>query len=402
MLSPASLRHVGCPHRLHVMPTNGSGNGDGVSNGTGTQVGPRLALDRDEISALKLAVPLVRRWPTVVGSTVVCGLAALLLSLVLPARYTAQTTFTVEAASDGLPTSKSLGLSRGLSALGLGGQGRQLGAMLGGGAGTPEPDYFTSLADSRSIKEALLASGFASVDGQLRYSETGRPLIDLLGIKGDTPAKRKAKGVRRLSRMLDSYIDRRSSVIAVTVTDRQADRAAAVGNRLITLLDKHNVEHRRFRSRQQREVTERRLAEAQGELRTAEARFDAFMLRNKRFADSPLLTSEHARLQRAVLLKEDLVSRLTDAYDEARIAEAGDIPVLSVIDTAVPPVRRSFPVWWQFLLGGLAIGVLIGIVRAYLTEAKRTWIAEEQPDFVALRDAARSWRTRLRSVHAHR
>jgi uncharacterized protein involved in exopolysaccharide biosynthesis len=202
--------------------------------------------------------------------------------------------------------------------------------------------------------------------------------------------------------MLGSYIDRKSGIIAITVSDRDPSRAAAAANRLIALLDKHNVEHRRFRSRQQREFSERRLAEAQTELRDAEARFDAFMARNKRFADSPLLTSEHARLQRAVLMREDLVSRLTDAYDEARIAEAGDIPVISVIDPAVPPVRRSFPIWWQFLLGGLALGALAGIVRAYLVEAKRTWIAEEQPDFLALRDAARSWRTRLRGVHIHR
>jgi uncharacterized protein involved in exopolysaccharide biosynthesis len=93
------------------------------------------------------------------------------------------------------------------------------------------------------------------------------------------------------------------------------------------------------------------------------------------------------------------VSRLTDAYDEARIAEAGDIPAISVIDTAIPPVRRSFPIWWHFLLGGLALGALGGTVVAYLLEAKRTWVAQQQPDFLALRDAALSWRTRLRKVH---
>ena len=113
------------------MPTNGSGNGDGTSNGAGTHVGPRL-VDHDEISALKLAVPLVRRWPTVVGSTIAVGLFGLLLALVIPAKYTARTSFTVEAPNTSLPMSKALGLSRTLSGLGLGGQGRQLGGALGG------------------------------------------------------------------------------------------------------------------------------------------------------------------------------------------------------------------------------------------------------------------------------
>ena len=146
------------------------------------------------------------------------------------------------------------------------------------------------------------------------------------------------------------------------------------------------------------DLSERRLADAQRELRAAEGRLQLFMTGNKRISDSPLLTFEHGRLQRAVQLKEDLVARLTEAYDEARIAEAGDIPLISVIDSAVPPVRRSFPVWWQLLLVGLALGALAGIVLAYLLEAKRTWIAEQQPDFLALRDAARTWKTRLHKV----
>jgi tyrosine-protein kinase Etk/Wzc len=381
------------------MSTDGypNGNGDG-SNGAAANGAAGPSLEHDEISALKLAVPLVRRWPFIVASAVAAGLFGLLLALVIPARYTARTTFTVESASGSLPIGKALGLPRALTGLGLGGQGRQLGAMLGAGAPMPEPDYFTALAESRSIRESLLASRFDTTGGRVVLSEAGQPLIDLLGVRASTPAKRQDKAVRRLGRMLGSGIDRRGGIISITVTDRHPERAAAVANRLITLLDKHNVEHRRFRSRQQREFSERRLAEAQAELRMAEQRLELFMARNKRFADSPLLTSEHSRLQRAVLLKEDLAGRLTEAYDDARIAEAGDIPVVSVIDRAVPPVRRSFPVWWQFLLLGLAAGALAGIVGAYLLEARRAWIARQQPDFLALRDAALAWRTRLRKV----
>jgi uncharacterized protein involved in exopolysaccharide biosynthesis len=381
------------------MTTNGSSNGE-TSNGATTHAGPRLSLDRDEISALKLAVPLVRRWPAVIGVTLAVGAAGLVLAFAIPARYTARTTFTVEAPSSSLPMSKALGLPRSLPGLGLGGQGSQLGAVLGSPRATPEPDYFTGLASSRSIKEGLLATRFADVGSEVVPSADGRPLLELLRVRGNTPAKRQDNGVRRLGRMLSWYIDRKSEIIAIDVTDRDPERAAAIANRLIALIDKHNVEHRRFRSRQQREQAERRLAEAQGELRAAEERLQVFLTRNKRFADSPLLTFEHGRLQRTVQLKEDLVARLTDVYDEARIAEAGDIPAVSVIDTAIPPVRRSFPVWWQFLLGGLALGVLAGTVAAYLLEAKRSWVAEQQPDFLALRDAALSWRTRLRKVHA--
>jgi hypothetical protein len=67
-----------------------------------------------------------------------------------------------------------------------------------------------------------------------------------------------------------------------------------------------------------------------------------------------------------------------------------------MIDAAVAPTRRSFPVRWQFLLAGVVFGGLLGLVIVYLLEARRTWIAEQQPDFLALRDAARAWKARFR------
>jgi uncharacterized protein involved in exopolysaccharide biosynthesis len=112
------------------------------------------------------------------------------------------------------------------------------------------------------------------------------------------------------------------------------------------------------------------------------------------------LLFEQRRFERAVEQKQELVTSLAQTYEEARISEAGDIPAISVVDAAAVPVRRSFPVRWQFLAGGLFFGALAGLVLAYLLEARRTWIAEQQPDFLALRDAARAWRMRLRGGHA--
>jgi uncharacterized protein involved in exopolysaccharide biosynthesis len=185
------------------------------------------------------------------------------------------------------------------------------------------------------------------------------------------------------------------------VTDREPRRAAAVANHLMELLNRYNVQQRRSRSRQEREFAERRLGDAQGELRAAEGRLQDFLVGNRRYQQSPLLLFEYNRLERAVQQKQMLVETLAQSYEEARISEAGDIPVISVVDSAVPPAWRSFPVRWQFLLGGLFFGGIAGLIVAYLLEAKRTWIAEQHPDFLALRDAARVWKTRLRG-HAVR
>jgi hypothetical protein len=346
---------------------------------------PRLAVNgNDEISALRLAVPIVRRWPVILRSAVILGAVALALTFILPARYTARTTFTVEESSS------SLSLPKGIA--GLAGQ---FGVILGNGAtGAPPADYFTALARSDTITHPLVLSHYTR-DGKLVESG-GTPLLDLLGVKGDTPAKRLENGSRRLREMVRGEIDRKADIVTLMVADRDPQRAAAIGNRLIELLNRYNVEQRRSRSRQQREFAGRRLAEAESELRAGEGRLQDFLSRNRRYQQSPLLLFEFNRLDRAVLQKQELAAALAQSYEEARIAEAGDTPVISVIDAATAPTRRSFPVWWHFLFGGLFLGGLIGLVLVFLLEARRTWIAEQQPDFLALRDAARAWRARLR------
>jgi uncharacterized protein involved in exopolysaccharide biosynthesis len=369
----------GQPVNIHPLPAGG-----GLSDSS-LRPPPRLPADgHDEISALRLAVPIVRRWPLVLGCSAAVGALALAATFVIPPRYAATTSFTVEQGSNSLTIPKALG--------GLAGQ---LGGLLGAGmASGPSADYFTALATSRTIKEAVLSSRYA--DGKLTADGAGPPLLDLLDVRGGTPARRMENGARRLGTMVKPAVDRRGGVVSITVVDRVPDRAAAIGNRVMELLNKYNVEQRQSRSRQQRELAQRSLVEAQRELRAAEERLQAFLSGNRRYQQSPLLVFEANRLERTVLQKQEVVTGLAQAYEEARILEVGDIPVLSLVDAAVPPTRRSFPVRWQFLLGGLFAGGLVGLVLVYLLEARRTWIAEQQPDFLALRDAARAWRARLR------
>jgi uncharacterized protein involved in exopolysaccharide biosynthesis len=348
---------------------------------------PKLSVNgQDEISALKLAVPIVRRWPVILGSAAALMGIGALLAVVLPPRYTARTSFTVESGSNSVPLPKAM--------LGMMGQlGMALGSSMNDG---PSPDYFTALARSRTIMETVLASHYTR-DGRITTSG-GTPLLELLDVKGDTPTRRLDNGVRQLRRMVRTTVDRKGEIVELTVADRQPQRAAAIANRVIDLVNKHNVEHRRSRSRQQRELTASILAQARTQLRMSEERLQNFLTRNRRFQQSPLLLFEENRLERDVQQKQELTIALAQAYEEARISEAGDIPVISVIDQAVPPARRSFPAPWHLLLGGLLLGGVTGLAFVYLLEARRTWIAEQQPDFLALRDAARAWKARLRGA----
>jgi uncharacterized protein involved in exopolysaccharide biosynthesis len=67
-----------------------------------------------------------------------------------------------------------------------------------------------------------------------------------------------------------------------------------------------------------------------------------------------------------VQVKQEVYLTLAKAYEEARIAEVRDIPVLTVIDSAVAPVRRSFPRRKLNTLLGLLLGAIGGLALVLL------------------------------------
>jgi uncharacterized protein involved in exopolysaccharide biosynthesis len=337
----------------------------------------------DEIPVLRLAVPISRRRRLVAACVAGGALLGLVLTLVLPSRFVSQTSFTVENSGPGIQIPS--GISGIAGELGM--------SLLAGASKGPTPDYFIALTRSSSIRKAIVHSRF---DNTGAYVENGgTPLIDLLNVRGRSPRDREEKAMRKLGRMVAAGVDRKADIVTVSVTDRTPERAAAIANRLFSLLNHYNVERRQTHSRLLRQFAEKSLREAQVELRTAENRFQDFLTRNKVYAAPPLRV-EYTRLQWNIEQKQSVVETLARKYEEARIAEAGDIPVLSVIDRGEPPARRSFPKWWMFVPTGLVLGLLLGSALAVAAEARRSWKTAPQAAYVPTREPGRAWPPTLR------
>jgi uncharacterized protein involved in exopolysaccharide biosynthesis len=291
---------------------------------------PSADADLQEISLGALVAPLLARWRLIALCTAGGAALGIALALVLPAKYTAETSFAPEAGS----ASSLMGALGSLGALSgsLGGLGSALPSA------SSSPDFFASLLQSRQIREATLQSSFPDP-----ASGTARPLLDILDPPGSTPERRLGEGVRRLAKVTGVAVDKKTGIVSLTTTMRDPQLAAAVANRMTTLLNEFNLERRQSSSRAQRRFAEARLRAAEAELRGAEARQLDFLASNRAFTQSPSLQAAAARLDREVRLKQDVVLNLSKAFEEARIAEVRDTPLLTIIDSATPPDRRSSP-----------------------------------------------------------
>ncbi len=140
--------------------------------------------DREDVSVFDLLTPLVRHRRLILVTALSCALLIAIVVLILSPRYTALTTFVPEA-----PKESSLSSS-------LGGLATQFG--LGTQIATAySPDFMADVLRSRGIREAILATEFP--DPRDGAGKANRPLLEILEVEGDSPARRMEAGLEALA-----------------------------------------------------------------------------------------------------------------------------------------------------------------------------------------------------------
>lgn len=312
--------------------------------------------------------PFVARWRLLALALVGGALLALGAAAVWPRSYTATVSFTPEQSTGGSIGGSLAGalgsLSDGLGSV-AGNLPGGLAAAAGGGNGLT-PDFFAGVLKSRELLDSTVASTYRDPAGG-----APRTLVAILKPRGATPARRAGNARRRLEKKAVVTIDRRSTIVTLAVTLGDPQLAADVANRMAELLNVYNLERRQSSSREQRRFVETRLARAEQELRQAEQALTLFLAENRRYQGSPTLEQRAMRLATDARVRQDLVLGLRKSYEDARIAEVRDTPVLSIVDHGAPPDRPTNPrpLLWTVL--GAVLGLMLA--GAYvLLDAART------------------------------
>jgi uncharacterized protein involved in exopolysaccharide biosynthesis len=82
------------------------------------------------------------------------------------------------------------------------------------------------------------------------------------------------------------------------------------------------------------------LIEARERLVAAEGRLETFLTANRQLA-SPQLVVERDRVQRDVVMQQQVVTTLMQSREEARLREVRDTPVILVLESPRVPIERD-------------------------------------------------------------
>jgi len=352
----------------------------------------KVLLNKDPESPkgfLLLAV-LLRWWRFVVINTVVAALIAVIVSLLLPKWYNATARLLPPKEGDPLG-----GIGEATSLL----KGLALGGSLGGLGGSEGSYNYFAILNSRAAMESVVREFNL------------REVYDVADTSIDDAIKELSNNV------LFEFQD--EGYISIEVLDKDPQRAADMANHFVKILNEISFELGTQEARNNRDFIGKRLLESEETLRRAEdsllayqeasgiivspdpssigdspaselyamkARKEielAILVRsssqsnplvdqlqlelseiNKQLAQYPIAGIASLRLFRNILVQQKLLEFLVPMYEQARIEEQKDVPVLLILDKAVPPERKVRPqrVLIVFLTTALTLFAVIPMV----------------------------------------
>ncbi len=306
-------------------------------------------LEAEEFSFLSLSVVLLRNRATVLRWTVLGVLLTAPVVISKPAKYKASAAFVSAQGAD--PTRSGLASIAG-----------QFGVAIPGGAQSPSPEFYLRLIKSREILKLVAR------DTLLVPELAGRRIsfTELFEISGATSAEREERAMAQISTDLTASVSKSTGVVDVSVDTKWPSVSLRIVETIVRGINTYNQRARQEQAAAERRFVEGRLRLAGISLREAEDRMQLFLQSNRQFSSSPQLTFEHERIQRTVLQQQQMYNSLAQSYEEFRMREVRDIPVVTLIEppgvlyAASPRGRISV------MLLGMLLGMITGAVLAVL------------------------------------
>jgi uncharacterized protein involved in exopolysaccharide biosynthesis len=288
-----------------------------------TDTGPRRTNAIDDGIELTSYVDVARRHARLLSIAAIVGaLAAGLTSWLVPASYTSDSSF--------FPTGRK-------SPAGLTGLAAQLGVSVANSDATQSPAFYADLLKTAEILSRIAAQPV------ILDSTRGRPttLADIYAIHKKTPALTQDAVITRLSRSVTSELVQKTGLVRVRVRAPSAPLAKLLNDRLLEALNTFNLMSRKSQASAERAFAERRVSEVHAELTVAEDALGAFERANRAYSQAPQLVVAHERLARQVQLTQQLYFSLQQSYEQARLDEIRDTPLLIVVEPPRQPIRAD-------------------------------------------------------------
>lgn len=330
----------------------------------------------DEISLWEVLAVLLRRRGTIVLTTMFTVAAAVGFTLLQDDTYTTQASFRPQGSA--ASASELMALAS------------QFGVRVPGGSNEElSPAFYAELLASREILYRVASRDFV-VEGVGTAS-----LADLFEIEDDTEELRVEAAIETLrDAVVSIQTGRETGIVTVGVRTEWPDLSQAIAQQLLDEIARFNLHTRQSQAAAERVFIQERVDSARSALLTAESAMQAFLQANRQWANSPDLTFQHDRLDRDISLRQQVYTTLVQSFEQARISEVRDTPVITVLQAPFFPPGPDETRMLLVLALGVVLGGMAGVVLAFVVEAMK----RPAPGDPARQDFQQTWEGLVRSL----
>ncbi|HUQ47306.1 MAG TPA: GNVR domain-containing protein [Gemmatimonadaceae bacterium] len=254
--------------------------------------------------------------------------------------------------------------------------------------------FYAELARSNSVLIPVAASNYTVTTE--KGTKSG-PLATFKGVKGSTPLAAATIVAKGLPDQVTVLTSGRSGVVTLLVSDKDPQIAAQIAMNILRELDSYSSSSRKAQAVAERKFVEELLGESRVKLTDAEARLSRFREQNREYFSSPQLKIQDDQLSRDVDLAQQNYAGLEASYQQARIEEVRDLSAIRIVeypDVPVVPQRKEAA---RKTLIGLIVGLLAGIVIAFMRQRAEEKRRARDDSLTAFEDARRE-----ATAYAHR
>jgi uncharacterized protein involved in exopolysaccharide biosynthesis len=307
--------------------------------------------EEQRLSFLRLlAVPL-RHHRLLVGFPLVAAVTAGVLSFVFGREYLAESKFMPQGQQTQASRVVGLATQLGLNVSGLADEGES--AL-----------FYAELVRSQDILADAVRTPFRMRAGRDSATVT---LMDVYKVSSQDSLARIRKGINKLRKDVSASVAARTNVVTLSTVAKTPELAIQLNRRLLALLSAFNQETRQSKASSERKFVENRLEGLRKELRGAEDTLQQFYNRNHNYRSAPELVFQEMRLRSRVMLLQQVQASLSQSYEEARIQEVRDTPVITIVQGPELALRRT---------GRPAYVAAIALVMAFILAVGFSFILE--------------------------
>lgn len=323
---------------------------------------PAVDGEAEELTLVTISMVLMRKMRVIAGAAAIGFFLGAVFGLLSTREYVSRATFVPQASAE---ASNSGGLALAAS---------QFGIRMPNGGGWGAPIY-VEVIYSRSVLTPI------ALDSVTVAEEGGRQvaIADLFEIDDKAPAIRVEKAVRMLRDVITATENKKLGAVQLAVKTRWPSVSYALTQRLLADVNRFNLLTRQSQAGAERKFAETQAQEAEKALRQAEEQMRDFLEQN-RVVGSPWLVNQRERIQREITIRQQAYMSLLLNVSEARLREARDTPVITVLEAPVLPAvgepRRSA---MKAVVGAIAATLLALIV--ILTQHARATATGTLQDF---------------------